>query len=379
MNIIINAASIFKGGAEQVAHSFITECTRYPEHRFHVFLRDNIRTQLNLDQFPEHIRFHDIPFRPGTSLWHVRKAIRLFDEMAETIGPDAVISTGGHGFWKPGIPVVGGFNIPHYVYPESPYFSMIGPKRKLYWKLKKAFDLWFYRRLDAVVVQTEDVKHRLQKLMPGVPIYAVSNTVNAVFFDENNEVSGLPPKKDGEFRLLTLSANYPHKNLGIIHDVIRELKRRGRTDIRFVLTLPNDAWQAFRQPDTEEMIINNGPVPISRCPSLYRDCDAMFLPTLLECFSASYAEAMKTERPILTSDMGFARTVCGDAALYFDPLNAVEITGRVEQVADDITLRKTLTDAGLKVFKSLKSPKERADAFIRLAVDLAGNEKMKIN
>ncbi|MDZ7755201.1 glycosyltransferase [Rhodohalobacter sp.] len=377
MKIIINAASIFKGGAEQVAHSFITECVRYPEHRFHVFLRKNIRSQLTPDNLPGHIQLYDIPFRPGTSLWHVYKAIRLFDEMAKKIEPDAVISTGGHGFWKPDIPVVGGFNIPHYVYPESPYFKMIGLKRKVYWKLKKTFDLYFYRRLDAVVVQTEDVKQRLQKLMPEVPIHAVSNTVNAVFFDENEQESGLPPKKEWEFRLLTLSANYPHKNLSVIHDVIRELKRRGQDQIRFVLTLPHEVYDTFKQPDTESQIINRGPVPIGQCPALYRDCDAMFLPTLLECFSASYAEAMKMERPILTSDLGFAHTVCGDAAHYFDPLNAAEIADRVEEVAADEGLRKKLVEAGLEMFKTLKTPAERADSFIRIAAELAGKEKAK--
>ena len=43
-----------------------------------------------------------------------------------------------------------------------------------------------------------------------------------------------------------------------------------------------------------------GGVDIRECPSLYEQCDFMFLPTLLECFSASYAEAMKMRRPILT-------------------------------------------------------------------------------
>jgi len=371
MTIIINAASIFKGGAEQVAHSFITECIRYPEHRFHVFIRDNIRSQLEIESFPEHIIFHDIPFRPGASLLHVRKAIKLFNNLATTIKPDAVISTGGHGFWMPGVPVVGGFNIPHFVYPESPYFQRIDAKKRLHWWLKKQFDLFFYRKLDAIVVQTEDVRQRLQKLVRNVPIQTVSNTVNGMFFEENNGESGLPPKKENEFRLLTLSANYLHKNLHIIHEVIRALKARDRREFRFVLTLPQDVYENFKKSDTEDMIINIGPVPISRCPALYRDCDAMFLPTLLECFSASYAEAMVMEKPILTSDLGFAHTVCKDAALYFNPLDAAEVADSVEQIADDENLQKKLTISGLRQFKTLKTPAERADIYIRLAVELA--------
>lgn len=370
MKIVINAASIFKGGAEQVAHSFITECISYPEHEYTVLLRDNISSQLEMADFPGNFTFINVPERPGKSIVQVWKSNRWFDKLAKQIKPDAVISTGGHGFWKPDIPVVGGFNIPHFVYPESPYFDCISSKKKVYWWLKKRFDLFFYRRLNAIVVQTEDVKKRLKKLMPGVPIYSVSNTINGEFQKKNSMESGLPPKTEGEFRFLTLSANYPHKNLDIIHDVIRELKQRGRSEIQFVVTLPEEMYNFFVQKDTDERIINRGPVPISQCPALYRDCDAMFLPTLLECFSASYAEAMKMECPILTSDLGFAHTVCKGAALYFDPLDSSDIADHIERMVDNEDIRKTLVEEGKKEFKNLKTPAERAKAFLQIAESL---------
>ena len=78
-----------------------------------------------------------------------------------------------------------------------------------------------------------------------------------------------------------------------------------------------------------DTIINVGPIRIEEAPSLYKECDAMFLPTLLECFSASYVESMKMEKPILTSDMGFAWTVCNNAAIYFDPMDANDIAAKI--------------------------------------------------
>ena len=53
----------------------------------------------------------------------------------------------------------------------------------------------------------------------------------------------------------------------------------------------------------------------------------MILPTLLESFSATYIEAMFHGKTILTSDLDFARDVCGEAAFYFDPLNPQSIGG----------------------------------------------------
>lgn len=375
MIIIINAASIFKGGAEQVAHSFISECVHHQEHAYFVLLRENIASQLNFEKFPDNFTFIDVPVRPGKSIFQVWRSNRWFDRLAKEIQPDVVISTGGHGFWKPEIPVVGGFNIPHYVYHESPYFNRIGLKRNLYWWFKKQFDLYLYRRLDAIVVQTEDVKNRLEELVPGVPIHAISNTVNAEFLNDNGIESGLPPKPVNEFRFLTLSANYPHKNLEIIHDVIRELICRDKNGFRFIVTLPKNVYEIFKEPDTERYIVNRGPVPISVCPALYKECDAMFLPTLLECFSASYAEAMKMERPILTSDLGFAHTVCKDAASYFDPLDPSDIADHIEKVMDDEDFRNLMVEDGKEEFKKLKTPAERAALFLQIAKTLADQKK----
>ena len=61
---------------------------------------------------------------------------------------------------------------------------------------------------------------------------------------------------------------------------------------------------------------------ITECPSLYEQADVMFQPTLLECFSATYPEAMKMQRPIVTTDIEFAHGLCGPAAHYYSPLSA---------------------------------------------------------
>ena len=71
MDFIINASSIFKGGAEQVAHSFICECTNYSQHDFHVLLRDNIKDQLDVADFPDNFTFYDVEERPGKSFYYI--------------------------------------------------------------------------------------------------------------------------------------------------------------------------------------------------------------------------------------------------------------------------------------------------------------------
>ena len=157
MKIIIELVSINKGGAEQVAVSFLNECRMREKNQYHVFLRDNIKTQVVISSFPDNFKFYDFSERPGQSLASYLRVIREFNRLANDIGPDCVVSTGGHCYWNPMVPFVCGFNIPHYIYPESPYFNGLTLKKKLYWLVKTKVDFYYYRRADALFVQTDEI------------------------------------------------------------------------------------------------------------------------------------------------------------------------------------------------------------------------------
>jgi glycosyltransferase involved in cell wall biosynthesis len=92
----------------------------------------------------------------------------------------------------------------------------------------------------------------------------------------------------------------------------------------------------------------------------------MFLPTLLECFSVSYAEAMKMDRVILTSDLPFARNICVDAALYFDPLSPKDIGDMIYKAATDDGLRAQLIHNGRQQLSRFLSPEEKAAAYLKI-------------
>ena len=96
----------------------------------------------------------------------------------------------------------------------------------------------------------------------------------------------------------------------IIKKVIPILKQRG-LKVRFTLTIPDvDFNEMFG--DEKEYVRNLRPISSKDCPKYYNQADALFLPTLLECFTASYPEAMVMKRPILTSDLPSAKQICGD-------------------------------------------------------------------
>ena len=94
------------------------------------------------------------------------------------------------------------------------------------------------------------------------------------------------------------------------------------------------------------MVINAGPVPQSHLASYFAASQALLLPTLLESFSGSYVEAMHFGVPILTSDMDFAREVCGEAALYFDPHVPKSICQAICTLRDNVEKREELAAKG---------------------------------
>ena len=97
----------------------------------------------------------------------------------------------------------------------------------------------------------------------------------------------------------------------------------------------------------------------------------MFLPSHLECFSASYPEAMKMERPILTSNLSFARTVCKDAAMYFDNLNGKDISDKIKLLFHDEKLSKELVERGKKRLVFFDDSRAQAEKYLNICRKIA--------
>jgi glycosyltransferase involved in cell wall biosynthesis len=98
----------------------------------------------------------------------------------------------------------------------------------------------------------------------------------------------------------------------------------------------------------------------------YEQADAALIPTLLETFSAAYPEAMRMEKPVLTSALDFATEVCGDAALYFDPVNAADIAARMIQLMQDRDLYEQLVRRGKERLSHMETPASRASKLMHL-------------
>ena len=114
------------------------------------------------------------------------------------------------------------------------------------------------------------------------------------------------------------------------------------------------------------MIQNIGPIPNQRLPEVYRSANALIFPTLLESYSRTYLEAMHFGLPILTSDRDFARHLCQDAALYFDPLDADSLAKAMARLMEDQDLSWRLAENGRRVLAQVPTWDEIASRYVEV-------------
>ena len=366
MRLLIDTSKLRFGGAVQVALSFIHECRRFGEHEYHVVLGPGVGAFLNPGEFPANFHFHHKAF----GVVRMRALPRVRREMAaieEQIRPDCVVTTSGPPFWRSRAPHVVGFNRPLFIYPESPYLQRLPAAKKARLLAQRWLHARSFRRdADAIIVQTDDVNERVRRLLGTDRVYTVTNTHSAFYDDPPDRPDRLPMKAQGVFRFVTVTSYYPHKNLELIPRVIEALPEALRSRVEFVLTLTEAQYRERIGVEIPPQVRLTGPVPPPECPALYRECDAMFLPTLAECFSASYPEAMKMEKPIITTDLGFAHSICRDAALYFEPCDAQSAAEAVRRLVEDDGLRETLKAQGRNRLNVFDSATERAEKIVAI-------------
>ena len=127
---MINTSHQRFGGAVQVALSFINECRAFPEYEYFVMLGPGLQNLVNTEEFPENFHFENfdfgrISFRKTFAINKAMKAMEI------KYKPDVVISTTGPTYFHSKAPQIIGFNLPLYIYPESPYVQTF-PECKSY-------------------------------------------------------------------------------------------------------------------------------------------------------------------------------------------------------------------------------------------------------
>ena len=375
MKILINCSTLKKGGAIQVGHSFIHELNNFYSDYTIVVCSSALYNQLDLRSFNNNFKFLKHDTTPSIFGVFVGKN-RHLDNVVYKNKIERVFTVFGPSYWRPKVPHLCGYAKPQYIFKNSPFFANQKNIDRLKIFLREKIQLFDFKKNNDSIVTENPIVTKLLNNKIDKDIYTVTNYYNQVFDKKVSKKFNYIKGIEG-YKFLTVSSNYPHKNLKIIDPLIDYLKNNyPGYKFNFILTLDKNDIKISE--NNKPYVTFLGNVKIEDCPSLYNNCDFMFLPTLLECFSASYCEAMKMELPILTSDLDFARGICDKAAVYFDPTSVKSIAESFINLSSDLNKQNDLIIKGQNRLLTLDNFSQRAKKYIKILTNENINSKFEI-
>lgn len=376
MDLLINATSLRSAGGRSVAINFLSALDeRNQQIDAIAYVPPNAGY---LDAVPgNHVDIRKIPshldrswLAPIVDQWWLPKKVRELD-------PDVVFSMGNMAI-RVRHPQLLLFMWPYAIYPESPMWNIMSTADATLRRIKIAYFRWNLQYASALAVQTEAAKDRFRNNFRfESPVFTVPC---AVSLDNDTSLRNINSNifRDGKggVYLLCLSRYYPHKNIDVFLPIAREIKRRQLPFIIITTVEPDqhpDAASFLKSVNREgldDVIRNLGRIPAEAVPDLYDQVQGLLLPTLLESFSQTYIESMHYRVPVFTSDLGFARTVCDDAAYYFDPNDPDGILKVLERAFRNDEDRQRKVELGKQIAERNPDWYEVTDQYLSILQDL---------
>jgi glycosyltransferase involved in cell wall biosynthesis len=368
MNVMLNFLPLKSGGGVQVGLDFLAQArTVVSGHQWHLVATAG--TPFAQVDEGTHIRLLKlVPRDLGARLWFESHGCRRF---IRAIKPQVVYTLFGPQW--PGAAAtasVVGCAYSNLCYPEVDFWRRLPPAERALRKLVDVGRRHRMRQAHAVIFETEDLADRAVRYLRLHPRHvhvvrpSISSLVSACAAHPQTaeRCRALPPG----FRVLLLSVYNANKNFDLLPKIAHALRRSGRRDdALFVVTLAHEAPQlralmkSAHDLGVADRLYNFGPVPHAGCAELYRACDAVILPSRLESFSNTIAESWTMGKPLLLSDLPWARAQCGRGAIYFRYDDANDAAARIGELQADPGHRAQIVAAGAKQMAVYPSSEQR--------------------
>jgi len=381
MKIIVNASTLVIGGGIQIGLSFIQESLRITSVDWIYLVSPGIYSNLE-PGLQSNYRVILIENSPAKLLKGYASRKKIYS-ICKKIKPSIVYSIGFPSYiWFNEMEIgryTNGWEINS---PPLPWDTIKNPLSKIITKAGIKYRLLWARNANFIETQTEAAKKGIIRNTGIEPerVFVIPNSPNQVFVENGlkERLDLLYEKKDDI--AFCLSAPYAHKNLELIPEVAYWLCNKFKKRVSFILTLPKDSevWRNI-EIEAEKLNVNNlvttvGVLKVNECIEYYRKSKIVFLPTLLEVFSATYLEAMAMKVPIVTTDLEFAHDNCKDAAIYYEPRNSKDAALKIKNLLDDNYLYEEQIKKGVKILNSYPTIEEKftllLQTFTKISADV---------
>jgi glycosyltransferase involved in cell wall biosynthesis len=362
VKIVIKAASVKMGGALTYICDFLLHATNL-EPRLELVVVLPEETISKLPAQPKNVRLVPVPTSSMTALGRVWWEEITLRRLIRRESPDFVYATGNFGMFRCPAPQI-------VLIECSVFFSDLYEKRFLpahSFPSRMAFKLrrWLICRsaqwANIVMTPTQATLEELRRFAAVPPPKALVNPYGVEGLNGHPQSNGRMADGDAAdkpMRLLYVSLYCEHKDLTTLLKAMPLLNQSG--DGRFTLvTTANPAWavargtvmqrgdlQLLKRPEISDALKVVGPLEKEETQKLYRDADIFVFPSLTESFGFPLVEAMANGLPIVAADTPVNREICGEAALYFRPLDPEDLAEKVVLLGRNQALREKLGAMG---------------------------------
>jgi glycosyltransferase involved in cell wall biosynthesis len=360
--ILLNFSNIRTGGGLQVAISFLTELNAQQLSRcYDVFLSSAVAEAIPSKVFQNSnlkiTIFDSIGIKGLFSKFSFSQA--QYHVSFTLFGPKYTLTRSKNE--------IVGFAQPWISTPNNPLYKQMRFIDRLVTRFKFDIQSLFFRRSDRLVVELDHVKNGLAKhhLLGKIPVTVVKNALSSLYYDKDVwcEIEDIKVHKG--LKLGLIARDYPHKNIAVLGDVAKLLNDHYGINVRFYLTLNSDEWK-YHKEKFGVYGISVGPLSVYQCPRFYELMDGIVFPSLLECFSATPLETLFMGKPLFASDRGFVRDVCGEHALYFDPIDPHSIAAVIASFFLGATHDFELVEDAAKHVQHFSTAPQRALDYISI-------------
>ena len=382
MKILIDASICSKGGGVQVALSLIKNIVFDSVFEVVFISSPQIDAQLTEDIKSKISHYYT---EVEENIFGKIKQGKRIAKIEKIHNPDLVFVVFGPSYWRPKAKTLQGFALPLMVYEDTRnYVYKNDMKIKVYQKLLNFFkDKILKKNTDYAVVETQTFKNRLSSFMnfEKDKIFVIENSFNSNFLS-SDKIIDIKNSHSNIVNIFIPSAYYPHKNLNILVDVAFLLKTEFNFELifNFLINENSKDWKKIissaENKEVGRYFSTYGAVPNIKMKELYAINDFVLLPTLAEASTAVYPESFISQKVLLTSDIDFARELCGNAAVFFDPLSAHDIAEKIVATFKDQELQAQLIYNGLeRVKNTYLTPEQKWSKQKSMLLNLIGNLK----
>lgn len=339
-NILINGLNLSIGGGKNILDNYINQLYKNNLNHTYFVLTPNYEAYKIFSK--ERLIVVDIEKSYRKNIFFLGLYFSSFPRLLKKLQIDLVFNF-GDVIIPTRTPQIYFFDWAYAVYSEKHIWKSMSVKDFLIRKTKVFLIDRYIKSVKMTIAQTKNISNRLKFKYNIENVKVIPTPIGIDFYKSNTYMEFNLPKNKKYF--LYPASFSTHKNFDVFISLGKLIKEENLPFL-IVLTIDERFATYFLEKiniNKLDCIFNVGKIAGVYMPSLFKQCDVMLFPSLLETYGLPYIEAMAFEKPILTSDLDFAHELCKDVAFYFDPFDAQSILNVMKHFSDDdFELKKRL-------------------------------------